>query len=333
MKAFVLEKYRKGMPLVAQMLPEPRPGPSDLVVRIAAASVNVLDLKIRDGAFRQILPYRPPFVLGHDLAGTVTAVGDAVTRFKVGDAVFARARDGRIGTFAEAIAIPEGDAAPKPANLSFAEAAAVPLVALTAWQALVGLAQVRPGQKVFIQAGSGGVGSIAIQLAKHLGAVVATTCSAQSAGMMRDLGADVVIDYKSQDIGVELSGYDLVLHSQDDATLMKSLRVLKPGGLLISISGPPTPDDAMVQDQNLLVRLVIRMISREVRKAAARAGVRYGFLFMRADGEALAELGKLFEQGKLRPVLDRTFGFDDLNAALDLVGTGRAKGKVVVEMA
>ncbi len=332
MRAYVLERYRKGAPLVEQTLPDPQPGPSDVVIRIGAAGLNVLDLKIRDGQFKSILPYKPPFILGHDLAGTVVVVGARASRFKVGDEVYARPRDGRIGAFAEAIAVHEDDVAPKPANLTVTEAAGVPLVALTAWQALVEVGKVQPGARVLIQAGSGGVGTIAIQLAKHLGATVATTCSASNVEMVRGLGADVVIDYKTQDFEKELSGYDLVLHSQDDETLQKSLRVLKPGGLLISISGPPTPAFAKAQGLNAILRLVLWLISLKARRAAERLGVRYSFLLMRADGRQLAEITKLIEAGAMRPVLDRTFPFRDLNKALSLLDTGRAKGKVVVEI-
>ncbi len=333
MKAWVLESYGKGTPLVERSLPDPKPGASDLVVRIEAAGLNVLDLKIRDGGFRRILPYKTPFALGHDLAGTVTAVGARVRDFKPGDEVFARPRDGRIGSFAEALAVHQDDVALKPAHLSMAEAAGVPLVGLTVWQALVETARLQPGQKVFIQAGSGGVGSLAIQLAKHLGATVATTCGAQSAEMVRSLGADLIIDYKTQDFEQELSGYDLVLHSQDDATLLKSLRVLKPGGLLISISGQPTPEFARAQGLNAVARLFLALTSRKTRKAAKSLGVRYEFLLMRADGRQLAEIARLIEAGKLRPVLDKAFPFQDLNKALNLLETGRAKGKLVIERA
>ncbi len=332
MKAYALEKYKKGAAMVAQDLPDPQPGPSDVLIRIGAAGLNVLDLKIRNGEFKSFLTYKPPFTLGHDLAGTVIAIGTRVSRFKVGDMVYSRPRDGRIGTFAEMIAVHEDDVALKPASLSIAEAAGMPLVALTAWQALVEVANVRPGQKVFVQAGSGGVGTIAIQLAKHLGATVATTCGASSAELMRDLGADVVIDYRTQDFEKELSDYDLVLHSQDDEALQKSFRVLKPGGLLISISGPPTPAFAKAQGMNVVLQLVLGLISRKARKTAKSLGLRYSFLLMRADGHQLAELAKLIEAGAIKPVMDRTFPFDELNDALAYVETGRAKGKVVVEL-
>jgi NADPH:quinone reductase-like Zn-dependent oxidoreductase len=241
MKAFILDRYGKKQALRLGDLPEPVPGPDDVVVEVEAAGLNVLDSKIRDGEFKPILPYKPPLVLGHDLAGTVATVGVNARRFKPGDAVYARPRDGQIGTFAERIAVKESDLALKPANLSMAEAASIPLVGLTAWQVLVERAQIRPGQKVLIHAGSGGVGTFAIQLAKHLGATVATTASAANTALVKELGADIVIDYRSQKFEDELSGYDVVLNSLDATTLERSLKVLKPGGKLISISGPPDP--------------------------------------------------------------------------------------------
>ena len=244
MKAFVVDKYKKNGALRLTKVPEPEVRDDDVMVRVHATGVNLLDSKVRDGEFKLFLPYRPPFVLGHDVAGIVTRVGPKVRRFKAGDEVYARPRDHRVGTFAEFIAINEADVALKPKNISMEEAASIPLVGLTAWQALVELAKVKPGQKVFIQAGSGGVGTFAIQLAKHLGATVATTTSTKNVELVKSLGADVVIDYKTQDFEKVLSGYDLVLHSQDAKTLEKSLRVLKPGGFLVSISGPPDPEFA-----------------------------------------------------------------------------------------
>ena len=282
MKAFVVDKYKNKGALVLVNMPEPELQDNDVLIRICAAAVNQLDSKIRDGEFKFILPYRPPFILGHDVAGTVVKTGPKVRQFKVGDAVYSRPRDRRIGTFAEFIAVNEADIALKPRNLDMTEAASIPLVGLTAWQALVEMGKVKPGQKVFIQAGSGGVGTIAIQLAKHLGATVATTTSAKNAELVKSLGADVVIDYNEQDFEKILSGYDLVLNSQDPKTLVKSLHVLKPGRQLISISGPPNPAFAEVFGLNPLLKLVIHLLSRGVRNKAKALDVRYSFLFMRA---------------------------------------------------
>jgi len=329
-KAYQLERYGKGQRLNLVDLPDPVAGAGEVLVEIHATAINQLDGKIRDGAFKPILPYKPPFVLGHDLAGIVTAVGAGVRRFKVGDAVYGRPRDGRIGTFSERIVVDEADLAAKPASLSMAEAASIPLVGLTAWQVLVERADLKRGQRILIHAGSGGVGTIAIQLAKHFGATVATTASAANADLVRRLGADVVIDYKTQDFSELLSGYDLVLNSLDGKTLEQSLKVLKPGGKLISISGPPDPSFAKEQGLNPLIGLVLRVMSAGIRRKAKRRGVAYSFLFMHADGEHLDKLGALIDQGSLQAVVDRTLPFEGLNEAMDYVDSGRAKGKVVV---
>ncbi|MER9739783.1 NADP-dependent oxidoreductase [Mesorhizobium sp. M0187] len=332
MKAFVVDKYnKKGILRLAEM-PEPELLDNDVLVEVHAAGVNLLDSKIRTGEFKLILPYRRPFILGHDVAGRVVRVGSKVRKFKPGDAVYARPPDGRIGTFVEFIAIDEADVALKPANLSMEEAASIPLVGLTAWQALIERAGLKTGQKIFIQAGSGGVGTFAIQLAKHLGAIVATTAGAASNDLVRDLGADVVVDYRKDDFEKILSGYDVVLNSQDAKTLEKSLTVLKPGGKLISISGPPDPEFARKQGLNVVLRLLLRLLSRGIRTKAKRRGVGFSFLFMSAQGEQLSKITSLIEDGAIRPVVDRVFPFEATNEALAYVETGRAKGKVVVKV-
>jgi NADPH:quinone reductase-like Zn-dependent oxidoreductase len=331
-KAFVVDKYKKQGPLRLAELPEPQVGNEDVLVRVHAASVNPLDAKLRDGAFKAILPYRLPFILGHDVAGTIVKVGLRVKRFKVGDEIYSRPRDHRIGTFAEFIAINEADVALKPKNLSMEEAASIPLVALTAWQALIERGTVKPGQKVFIQAGSGGVGLIAIQLAKHLGAKVATTTSAKNSDLVKSLGADIVVDYNAQDFEKVLSGYDLVLNSQDTKTLNKSLAVLKSGGQIISISGPPDTAFAKAAGLNVFLKLVFTLLSRGVRKKAEQLGLRYSFLFMRAEGQQLTEITKLIEAGIIKPVVDKVFPFEKTGEALAYVDTSRAKGKVVIKV-
>ncbi|TPJ13488.1 NADP-dependent oxidoreductase [Mesorhizobium sp. B2-7-3] len=332
MKAFVVDKYQKKGALRLAEMPEPDPRDDDVLVEIYAAAVNLLDAKVRDGEFKPILPYRPPFILGHDVAGIVVRVGSKVRGFKPGDEVYARPRDGRIGTFAQSIAMNEADVALKPKNLSMEEAASIPLVGLTAWQVLVEKAKLRKGQKVFIQAGSGGVGTFAIQLAKHLGATVATTASAASTDLVKSLGADIVVDYKKDDFENVLQGYDVILNSQDAKTLEKSLRVLKPGGKLISISGPPDSDFARKQGLNIVLRLIVGLLSRGIRRKAKRAGVDYSFLFMWAQGDQLGKITSLIESGAVRPVVDRVFPFEQTNEALAYVGTGRAKGKVVIKV-
>ncbi len=332
MKAFVVDKYGKKAALRLVEVPAPALQDEDVLVEIHAAGVNLLDAKIRDGEFKPILRYRPPFILGHDVAGIVVRVGSKVRKFKPGDEIYARPRDGRVGTFAEFIAINEADVALKPKNLSMEEAASIPLVALTAWQVLVDKAGLRRGQKVFIQAGSGGVGTFAIQLAKDLGATVATTAGAASTALVKSLGADIVVDYRKDDFEKLLKDYDVVINSQDAKTLEKSLGVLKPGGKLISISGPPDAEFARKLGLNMMLKLVMRALSRGIRKKAERAGVEYSFLFMWAQGDQLNKITPLLESGTIRPVIDRIFPFEETNEALAFVEKGRAKGKVVIKV-
>ncbi len=328
MKAFVITHYGHDG-LEAADVAAPTVGPRDVLVDVRAASINPLDHKVRDGEFKQLLKYKPPFTLGHDVSGVITEVGSEVRDFQVGDEIYARPRDLRIGTFAEQIAIDADDIALKPTSLSFDEAAAVPLVALTAWQAMVDRAEVRPGQKVLVHAGAGGLGSTAIQVAKHLGAHVATTASTKNIEKVRALGADEVIDYTSTDFAEVLSGYDVVLDSLGTASLEKSLTVLKPGGLAISVVGPPDPAFAAQLGQPLL-KPVLALMSRKVRSRAKKLGVRYSFLLMTANGTQLKTLAALYDDGTLRPVLDRTFPFDQTLDAMAYGEQGKPAGKIVV---
>ena len=332
MKAFIIDRYgKKEVGRIADM-PEPGVHDDDVLIQVHAASVNVLDIKTRTGEFKLVLPYRMPLILGNDVAGTVVRVGRLVRDFNVGDEVYARPDDDRIGTFAELIAVKATSVARKPANIGMGEAASLPLVALTAWQVLVETAKLKKGQKVFIQAGSGGVGSIAIQLAKHLGAWVATNTSTANVDWLKALGADVVIDYKKQDFATELRDYDVVLNSLGSNELHKSLQVLKPGGHLISISGPPTPAFASEQGFSWPVKQVLRLLSFGIRRKAKARGVNYAFVFMRAEGKQLSQITALVEKGAIRPVVDRSFTLDQTAEALAYVEQGRAKGKVVVKV-
>jgi NADPH:quinone reductase-like Zn-dependent oxidoreductase len=330
MKAFAIETYKA--PLSLREAPDPIAGPGDVVVAIAATSVNPLDLKLADGVFKAILRYRMPLILGNDLAGTVISVGPGVNRFTVGDEVFARPDKDRIGTFAQRIAVAEGDLAAKPVSVDMMAAAALPLVTLTAWQALVERAQVKADQRILIHAGSGGVGTVAIQLAKHLGAFVATTVGPDNVGLARDLGADDVVDYRAQAFEERLSGYDVVLHSLGPDVLEKSLRVLKPGGKLISLTGPPDPDFARQIGAGWLVRQFLNLASLKVRREARKRRVDYSFLFTRADGGQLAEIAKLVDAGVIRPFVDSEFPFERTPEAVDRVASGHARGKVVIRV-
>jgi NADPH:quinone reductase-like Zn-dependent oxidoreductase len=330
MKAFVVQTYGKDG-LRAADVPDPSVGQRDVLVQVRAAGINQLDKMIRNGDFKRLLKYKTPFVLGHDVAGVVTRVGVDVPDYKVGDEVYSRPRDLRIGTFAEYIAIDHADIALKPKSLTMAEAAAVPLVALAAWQALVELAQLKAGQKILVHAGAGGLGSTVIQLAKHLGAHVATTAHESDNLKVRGFGADEVIDYTKTDFASALTGYDVVLDSLGSENLKKSLTVLRPGGLAISVVGPPDPAFAD-QIGRPLLKPVMALMSYKIRARAKQRGVRYSFFFMRANGAQLNALAALYDAGKLRPVIDSTFPFLKTIDAMAYVEQGRAKGKVVLTL-
>ena len=267
------------------------------------------------------------------MAGVVTKVGSKVTHFQIGDEVFARPSDFKIGTFTEQIAVQEKDLALKPKNISMDEAASIPLVGLTSWQALVEIAKLKKGQKVFIQAGSGGVGTFAIQLAKHLGAYVATTTSATNIELVKSLGADLVIDYKKEDFISILRDYDVVLHSNRDAKVLENaMKILTPGGTLVSLTGPPTGELAKELGLAWYFQILMNLLSFSARRKAKKLNINFKFLFMKANGQQLSEIAKLIESGKIRPVIDKVFPFEQTNEALAYVESGRSKGKVVIKM-
>jgi len=333
MKAFIAKSYGKKEKLHLTDWAEPTLSENDVLVQIHSAGVNVIDLLLRNGDFKLFLPMKPPFQLGRDVAGVVTKVGSKVSKFKIGDEVYSSSGNHHLGTYAEYISIDENDVALKPKNLSMEEASSIPLVGLTAWQALVELANVQKGQKVFIQAGSGGVGTFAIQLAKHLGVTVATTTSSANFDLVKSLGADIVIDYKTQDFETILRDYDVVLHSNKDTKILeKSLNILKPGGRAISLTGPPTPEFATQIGLAWHLKFVTKLLSLGIMKKAKKLNTKFTFLFMRAEGKQLTQITKLIESGVIKPVIDKVFPFEQTNEALAYVETGRSKGKVVVKV-
>jgi len=332
MKAFILDRYGSADHVRAGDMPDPDLREDDVLVQVHAAGVNLLDSKVRNGEFKSFLRYRLPLILGHDVAGIVVRVGSRVRRFKPGDEVYARPADGRIGAFAEFIAINEDDVAIKPRALTMDEAASIPLVGLTAWQVLIERAHLQKGQTVLIHAGSGGVGTFAIQLAKHVGATVATTTSTDNVDLVRRLGADVVFDYKKEDFANVLRDYDVVLNSLNKVTLEKSLQVLKSGGQLISISGPPDTTFARSIGASWSLRTIMGVLSHGIQTKATRRKATYSFLFMRANGRQLAQITRLIDEGVIRPVVDRVFPFASTKEAMAYVEAGRAKGKVVVSL-
>src|SRR5712691_10924754 len=332
MKAFIVDRYGKKDGVQIGEMPDPELRDDDVLVQVHAAGVNLLDSKIRNGEFKLLLPYRLPLILGNDVAGVVVRVGSRVRRFKPGDQVYARPPQDRIGSFAELISMNEDAVAIMPKKLTMEEAASIPLVGLTAWQALIERANLKKGQKVLIHSGSGGVGTFAIQLAKHLGAIVATTTSTANLDLVKRLGADTAIDDRKDDFEKLLHDYDLVLNSLGAETLEKSLRVVKPGGKLISISGPPDPDFARDMGASWVLRQGMRLLSYRIRKKAKRHRVSYSFLFMRASGDQLHEITSLIDSGIIRPVVDQVFPFESIKEAMAYVEHGRAKGKVIVKV-
>ncbi|MBC3810159.1 NADP-dependent oxidoreductase [Undibacterium aquatile] len=332
MKALVLKRYGKADQIEFADVPNPLIKPNEILVRIHAVGLNPIDYMIPKGAFKPMLKFDLPATLGSDLAGTVVEVGSQVTRFKAGDAVFASLFDLGNGSLAEFAAVPEHVAALKPANLNFVQAASIPMVALTCWQALNERIKVTPGQKVFIPAGSGGIGTFAIQLAKYLGAHVGTTTSTANVDLVRSLGADDVIDYKKQEFENVLSGYDVVLGTVRGDGIEKALRILKPGSNVVSLIGPPDVPFAKARGMNFLMTFIFGLLSRKIIRLAKRQDSNYSFLFVRPDGEQLGKISKLIEAGTIRPVVDKVFPFVQAKQALAYLEQGRSKGKVVVEL-
>ncbi len=333
MKAAFIKNYGSNDVVQIGNLPKPVLRPNDLLIAVKAASVNPIDFKTRDGMLKLIRRYEFPLILGSDLSGVVVEVGSAVAKFKVGDEIFARVEKDRIGTFAEFAAISEDVAALKPENLSHVEAAAIPLVGLTSWQALLEIGKLQTGSKVLIHAGSGGVGTIAIQLAKHFGATVATTVSERNIGLMKSLGADVILDYKKTKFEDQLRDYDIVFDTLAGETQLRSFQILKRNGVLVTIAGVPTADYARAEGLNFFLQLALGWKNRQATKAAKKAGVHFEYLFMRPDGKQLAELGELLTNGSIKPVIDRIFSLNQSKEALAYSETGRAVGKVIIEVA
>ena len=332
MQAVVFNRYGKSDNVAFADIPCPALQPDDILVQVHAAGLNPIDTMIPKGAFKPFLKFQLPATLGSDLAGVVVEVGSRVRRFKPGDAVFASIFDLGLGSLAEFAVVPESAAALKPANLDFVQAASVPMVALTTWQALKERANVQPGQRVFIPAGAGGIGTFAIQLAKYLGATVATTTSAGNVALVRSLGADEVIDYQQQEFETVLRDYDVVLGTLRGDSIEKSLQILKPKGKVVSLIGPPDAAFGRARGMNFPMVFLFGLLSRKIIHRAAKRGVEYSFLFVHPDGCQLAEIGKLLESGKIRPVIDKVFPFDQAKDALAYLEKGRARGKVAVQL-
>lgn len=332
MKALTFKRYGKSPDIGFAEVPRPTLKADELLVQVHAAGVNPIDNMIPTGIFKAVVKFELPATLGSDLAGVVTEVGSQVTRFKVGDAVFANIFDQGTGSIAEFAVVPESAAALKPSNLDFVQAASIPMVGLTSWQALNERFALRAGQKVFIPAGSGGIGTFAIQLAKVLGARVGTTTSTGNIDLVRSLGADEVVDYKKQEFEAVLRGYDAVLGTVRGDTIEKSIGILKPHGKIVSLVGPLDVAFARARGVNIVLKLVFALMSRRIKRLAKRRDIDYAFLFARPDGDQLAQIARLLEAQRIRPVIDTVFPFEQAKQALDHLALGRSRGKVVVQM-
>jgi NADPH:quinone reductase-like Zn-dependent oxidoreductase len=333
MRAWQITRY--GAPEDAFRLseaPAPVAGPADLVVRVRAAGINPIDLKLAAGSLRAIQRLAFPAPAGFDLAGTVVQVGADAQGFAIGDEVYARTNRLRRGAFAERVAIEAEAVARKPASLSFVEAASLPLVGLTTVQALVGRARVEPGQRVLVHAGSGGVGTFAIQYAKALGLHVTTTTSSRNAAWVRELGADEVVQYDRESILERPERYHVVYDTLGGATTLESFRLVEPGGTVVSIAGPPDAEMPRAVGAGPLVRAVMWMLRRRVEAAARKAGARYFRFLTESRGEELEQIAALVDAGKIRPMIDSTVAFEDAQVGFARVASGRAKGKVVIDV-
>ena len=332
MIAAFIDGYGSDQVLRVGDFPAPKTGPSDILVRVHAASVNPVDFKLRDGKLRLLRRYQFPLILGHDCAGEVVQVGEDVTQFKVGDRIFSRPRNGRIGTFAEFIAIDQSEAALMPPNLNYHEAASLPLVALTSWQALVDVAKLKPRQQLLIPAGSGGVGTFAIQLAKHLGAEVWTTTSGKNLELVKSLGADHIINYQNEKFEERVNNLDVVFDTLGGDSLDRSFAITRPNGWVVSIAGSPDYRNAEEMGLDMLRSLLLRVVGLRVNSRARRAGVNYRFIFMKPLGEELAQIAALISEGVIKPVVDRIFPISECQSAIEYSASGRARGKIVISL-
>ena len=331
MRAARLARYGSPREVEIREVPPPVLRPHDLLVRVHAAALNPVDVKIRAGYMRAVVRPRLPFTPGMDLSGVVEAVGPAVTRFSVGDAVFGSPSHKTMGSWAELARIDEAEAALKPASIDHVQAASLPLVALTAWDSLVRRGPVRNGQRVLIQAGAGGVGTIAIQLAKHLGAQVLATCSAGNIDLVRSLGADVVIDYKAEQYDAVAQGCDLIVESIGPDHFDRALKTLRRRGTLVVLSSG-LPEAAVRLGPWLgALRTGLRLASLILR-AGIRHGVRVVPITRKADGHALEQVARLVDAGALKPVIDSVFSLEKIVEAQTRLESGHCRGKVVLDL-
>ncbi len=332
MRACYIERYGGPEQLRLGERPTPACGANDVLIRVKAAGLNPVDFKTRDGKIKILLPYRMPLVLGNELSGVVIEVGADVSRLKVGDRVATRVAKMSAGAFAEYVAVNQSCVAPVPASLSDIDAAALPLAGLTAWQCLHEVLQLQPGQRVLIHAGAGGVGHIAIQLAKSMGAVVATTGSRSRFDFLRSLGADEMVDYRNERFEERIAPVDAVLDTQGGEVLLRSIAHTRKGGRVVTIGGLPTPQVADDFDKPFWIKWIFAFISRRERKLATQRGVQFRYWFMHPDGTQLADLLGLVERGELKLSTQVFEGIEQFPQAFAALESGHTLGKLVVRV-
>ncbi len=330
MKAIVMSKYKK--PLQTLEIAEPEVSPNQVLVRMIASGVNHADERLRRGELKMVLPVGLPKIMGCELSGEVVSVGEQVVGFRPGDLVYGYTGFTAMGTWAQSVAVEAEALAPVPRTTTLVEAAGLPVVALTAWQALVELGKMKSGQTVLIHGGGGGVGAMAIQLAKYLGVRVATTISANSLEVARALGADIIIDYRSENFVERLADtpVDLVVDTQGGGITERSLEVLRPGGMVVGLAGIPDPAIADSLGAGKLVKTALRVASARLRRKAGRLNVTYRFLFTRPDDTTLRKVSALVDDGVLRPSVGTVLPLEQAAVALQRVLAGHGSGKVVV---
>ena len=313
-------------------VPLPIPGPGELRLRVGAASLNPIDFKLLRGDLRRVQALSFPVTLGFDASGVVDAIGPGTSRFKIGDRVFVRASRDTLGAFAQYTVQPEAFVAMAPVRTSVVGAASLPLVALTTVQGLADRAQARPGQRILIHAGSGGLGSFAIQYAKWLGLQVDSTTSSRNVERVRALGAHEAIAYDREDYASRGRVYDIVFDTLGGEHTLKAFRLLKPGGCVVSVAGPPDREMIDKFGRNVFVRTMMQLMSRRVHAAARAGNARYFRYLTESNGTQLQAIAELVDAGHARPVVDRVFDFSDAVAAFDYLMAGHAQGKVVLDM-
>lgn len=333
MRAFVMTGYGGPDRAALREVAQPVPGRGEVLVRVHAAGLNPVDFKTREGKLKPVQRYPLPAVMGNELAGMVEALGPGATGFAAGDRVFARMAKARMGALADYAVVPADHLAKVPDGLSLTAAAGVPLAGLTALQALRDELRIGPGSHVFIPGGAGGVGTFAIQIAKWLGAEVTTTASPRGKALVERLGADVVVDYTIQRFEEQIGQMDGAFDLIGGDTLDKTFGVVRRGGKIVSVAALPEPQTARKDlGRGIGLAALFWLVSYRLRAMARRHGVTYRFLFMHPSGAELAELAGLIETGRLEPVIDRVFPFAETDQAFAYLESGRAKGKVVVQM-